>query len=376
VQGLTLIGSGWHPTLFRAEVKALTGPIEVMHPRVLYIPLTESTLPRLSRAALLDDVLSLSARYWVYSETSQEDLSRTIAEWARLNLPEGSFAVRARKLGTGIPGFSSSEIESEVGALVMSDSNPVDLQEPENEISVVIAGPDDGPIHRDDIGQNSPVVVWGLRQPGWQRDSYAGRAPTDRPFFQPVSLDPRQAKLMISLAHRRSAETKTVVDPFCGTGGIAIEAALQGIEVLASDLDPRMVEGTLENLEWAGTSASVETCGASDIASLWGNRSNCCFVFDPPYGRSSWKSGDGAELFLEALSAAQDIDPSGSICTMLPTGPDALDSFPEEDVEVLGMPWSELEGQIRGCGWEPVLSVPIKVHRSLARMVVVCHPAD
>ena len=376
MQGLTLIGSGWHPTLFRAEVKALTGPIEVMHPRVLYIPLTESTLPRLSRAALLDDVLSLSARYWVYSETSQEDLSRTIAEWARLNLPEGSFAVRARKLGTGIPGFSSSEIESEVGALVMSDSNPVDLQEPENEISVVIAGPDDGPIHRDDIGQNSPIVVWGLRQPGWQRDSYAGRAPTDRPFFQPVSLDPRQAKLMISLAHRRSAETKTVVDPFCGTGGIAIEAALQGIEVLASDLDPRMVEGTLENLEWAGTSASVETCGASDIASLWGNKSNCCFVFDPPYGRSSWKSGDGAELFLEALSAAQDIDPSGSICTMLPTGPDALDSFPEEDVEVLGMPWSELERQIRGCGWEPVLSVPIKVHRSLARMVVVCHPAD
>ena len=376
MQGLTLIGSGWHPTLFRAEVKALTGPIEVMHPRVLYIPLTESTLPRLSRAALLDDVLSLSARYWVYSETSQEDLSRTIAEWARLNLPEGSFAVRARKLGTGIPGFSSSEIESEVGALVRRDTNPVDLHEPKNEISVVIAGPGDGPIHRDDIGQNSPIVVWGLRQPGWQRDSYAGRAPTDRPFFQPVSLDPRQAKLMISLAHRRSAETKTVVDPFCGTGGIAIEAALQGIEVLASDLDPRMVEGTLENLEWAGTSASVETCEASDIASLWGNKSNCCFVFDPPYGRSSWKSGDGAELFLEALSAAQDIDPSGSICTMLPTGPDALDSFPEEDVEVLGMPWSELEGQIRGCGWEPVLSVPIKVHRSLARMVVVCHPAD
>ena len=376
MQGLTLIGSGWHPNLFRAEIKALTGPIEVMHPRVLYIPLTESTLPRLSRAALLDDVLALPARYWVYSETSQNDLTGTIAEWARTHLPEGSFAVRARKLGTGIPGFSSSEIESEVGALIMSDSNSVDLDGPENEISVVIAGPDDGPIHRDDIGQNSPVVVWGLRQPGWQRDSYSGRAPMDRPFFQPVSLDPRQAKLMVSLAHRRSTETKTVVDPFCGTGGIAIEAALQGIEVLASDLDPRMVEGTLQNLEWAGTSASVETCAASDIDSLWGSRSNCSFVFDPPYGRNSWKSGEGVELFLQALNAARDIDPNGSICTMLPTGPVALDSFPEQDVEVLGIPWSELEAQIRGCGWEPVLSTPVKVHRSLARMVVVCHPAD
>ena len=376
MQGLTLIGSGWHPFLFRSEIKALTGPIEVIHPRVVYIPLIDSTLELLSRAALLDDVLSIAGRYWVYSETSQEDLSKTIAEWARLHLPEGSFAVRARKLGTGIPGFSRSEVESEVGTLVMSDSNPVDLEDPENEISVVIAGPEDGPIHPDDIGQNSPIVIWGLRQPGWQRESYAGRAPTDRPFFQPVSLDPRQAKLLISLAHRRGIDTSTIVDPFCGTGGIAIEAALQGLEVLASDLDPRMVQGTLENLKWAGTSASVEISGASDIASLWGSKSNCAFVFDPPYGRSSWKSDDGAKLFLEALSAARDIDPNGSVSIMLPTTPEALEIDPNQDAEVMGMPWSELEVLIRGCGWVPVLSSPVKVHRSLARMVVVCHPAD
>ena len=30
MQGLTLIGSGWHPHLFRAEIKALTGPLEVI----------------------------------------------------------------------------------------------------------------------------------------------------------------------------------------------------------------------------------------------------------------------------------------------------------------------------------------------------------
>jgi len=375
VQGLTLIGSGWHPSLFRSEIKALTGPIEVIHPRVLYIPLTDSTLTRLSRAALLDDVLCLSARYWVYSETSQEDLTKTIAEWAQLNLPKGSFAVRARKLGTGIPGFSRSEIESEVGTLVTGDSNRVNLDDPENVISVVIAGPGDGPIHRDDIGQNSPIVTWGLRQPGWQRDSYAGRAPTDRPFFQPVSLDPKQAKLLISLAHRRGTETNTVVDPFCGTGGIAIEAALQGMEALASDLDPRMVEGTLQNLEWAGVSARAETCEASDIVSLWGNRNDCAFVFDPPYGRSSWKSGDGLEVLLSALTAAREMNSQGTVCTMLPTGPEALNSFPEQDIDVMGIPWSELEVMIRGCGWEPVLSTPVKVHRSLARMVVVCHPA-
>ena len=246
MQGLTLVGSGWHPLLFRAEIQALTGPIEVISPRVLYIPLIDSTLERLSRAALLDEVISDSGRYWVNPKASQEDLCLNIAEWAHKHLPEGSFAVRTRRLGVGIPGFSRSTIDKKVGSLVASESRPVDLETPKNVISVVISGPEDGPIHRDDIGQNSPIVVWGLSHPDWQRESYSGRAPTERPFFQPVSLDPRQARLLISLAHRRTSETETVIDPFCGTGGIAIEAALQGFETLASDLDPRMGEGTLE----------------------------------------------------------------------------------------------------------------------------------
>lgn len=376
MQGLTLIGSGWHPLLFRAEIKALTGPIEVIHPRVLYIPLTDSSLARLSRAALLDDVLCNTGRYWVQSKGSVEHLASKIADWARNNLPPGSFAVRARNLGTGISGFSRGSIEREAGALVMSDANPVDLEAPEHEISVVFAGPDDGPTHRDTVGPNSPIAVWGLREGSWKRESYAGRAPTDRPFFQPVSLDPRQARLLISLAHRQGVDSTTVVDPFCGTGGIVIEAALHGMEALASDLDPHMAEGTLQNLESAGVRAIVETHEAAEIASLWGSRSGCLFVFDPPYGRSSWKSGDSLKVLLSALTAAREVDPHGAVCTMLPTGPEALDSFPEQDVEVMGVPWSELGVLIRGCGWEPVLSVPVKVHRSLARMVVVCHPAD
>ena len=376
MQGLTLIGSGWHPSLFRAEIQALTGPIEVINPRVLYIPLIESSLDRLSRAALLDEVLSDSGRYWVNPEASQEDLSQKIADWAQKHLPEGSFAVRTRRLGVGIPGFSRSTIDRDVGALVSSELRTVDLEKPENIISVVISGPEDGPIHRDNIGQNSPIVVWGLSHNEWQRESYSGRAPTERPFFQPVSLDPRQARLLISLAHRRTSEIKTVVDPFCGTGGIAIEAALQGIETLASDLDSRMVEGTLENLASYGAQATVQVCDISDIYSLWGSRKGCAFVFDPPYGRSSWTSGKGMEPFFEALSAAHRIDPEGSLSTMLPTTPEALQTIPSEDVEVMGMPWSELEPMIIERGWKPVLRTPIRVHSSLARMVVVCHPAD
>jgi tRNA (guanine10-N2)-dimethyltransferase len=162
-----------------------------------------------------------------------------------------------------IAGFSTSPIAQAAGHLIADNTHTVDLESPENEIVVILAGPEDPSNHPDTVGSNSPIAIWGLREVRWKRESYASRTPSERPFFQPVSLDPRQARLLISLAHRQSIEPTTVVDPFCGTGGIAIEAALQGMEALASDLDPRMVEGTLQNLEWAGVSARAETCEAA-----------------------------------------------------------------------------------------------------------------
>ena len=60
---------------------------------------------------------------------------------------------------------------------------------------------------------------------------------------------------MVSLSFSRDPPS-IIVDPFCGTGGIAIEASLLGLEVLASDLDSRMVEGTKSNLDWAMGSGS------------------------------------------------------------------------------------------------------------------------
>ena len=93
-------------------------------------------------------------------------------------------------------------------------------------------------------------------------------------------------------------------------------------------------------------------------------------------GRSSWKSEDGLDLFLSALSSAREVDPEGVISTMLPTGPEVLSQNLEEEFIVMGKKWSELEDLIAQRGWRVVLKSPIKVHRSLARMVIVCHPSD
>ncbi len=41
-----------------------------------------------------------------------------------------------------------------------------------------------------------------------------------------------------------------ILDPFCGTGVILQEALLMGFDVIGSDLEPRMVAYSQENLEW------------------------------------------------------------------------------------------------------------------------------
>lgn len=49
-----------------------------------------------------------------------------------------------------------------------------------------------------------------------------------------------------------SSSTRPVVlDPFCGTGRILIEAALLGADVLGADSDPAAVDASRRNLEWA-----------------------------------------------------------------------------------------------------------------------------
>ena len=375
---LVLIGSGWHPPLFRAEVSALAGPIEALHPRAVFLTNDDAALHRLSGAALVDDALSRTARLWDPSGLSVAELVGHIAQWASTSLPEGSFAVRARKLGRGIEGLSRSLIENEAGALLSSDANPVDLEGPTHEVVVVLAGPEDGSTHWDDAVQTSPVVVWGVRNGTAGGGGYSGRSPTERPFFKPITLDPRLARLMVSLSHRPGYSPTAVVDPFCGTGGIAIEAASLGIEVLASDLDEEMVGGTRTNLGWSGGQGSyvVEQCAADRIHELWGERPGCSFVFDPPYGRNAWTSDDGLEVLLGALSSARRMNPEGSVCTMLPTSPDVLGGPVSGQQIVMGRTWDEIRGLVREIGWEVTLSSPVRVHRSLSRLVVVCHPAD
>lgn len=59
-------------------------------------------------------------------------------------------------------------------------------------------------------------------------------------------LPPKLAQTIINLAR----PTQTVLDPFCGTGVILQEALLMRLNVYGSDLEPRMIEYSVENIGW------------------------------------------------------------------------------------------------------------------------------
>ena len=80
-------------------------------------------------------------------------------------------------------------------------------------------------------------------------DSYA-----QRDFERPKRdarvgmLPPKLAQIMINLAKPQPGAT--ILDPFCGTGVVLMEAALQGFDIEGSDLEQRMIDYTAANLAW------------------------------------------------------------------------------------------------------------------------------
>ncbi len=61
-------------------------------------------------------------------------------------------------------------------------------------------------------------------------------------------LPPKLAQTIINLTNTRDGGT--ILDPFCGTGVLLQEALLMGYRAIGTDLEPRMIEYSRENLAW------------------------------------------------------------------------------------------------------------------------------
>ncbi len=186
-------------------------------------------------------------------------------------------AVRARDVRS-TAGVSTAAVERQLGKALVDRGFQVDLETPDYELRALFAG------DRCLLGW---LVAESIRDFGQRR-------PTEKPFFQPGSMDPLEARACANLAG--AAPGNRLLDPMCGTGGLLVEAGLVGSAVVGIDIQQKMVRGSRTNLRaYLGGSTRNDrpVCGEFSVAN--GDATNLPIrdesitgvVFDVPYGRQS-----------------------------------------------------------------------------------------
>ena len=70
-----------------------------------------------------------------------------------------------------------------------------------------------------------------------------------RPFVSAeISTSPKICRTLLNLAGARPGDT--ILDPFCGTGTLLMEAAILGMKCIGVDIDGDQVQGARSNLKW------------------------------------------------------------------------------------------------------------------------------
>ena len=264
----------------------------------------------------------------------------------------GSVAVRARNV-RNTAAVSTARAERELGRVLVDRGFAVDLDDPDHVLRALFAA---GPRADHDAvagadGETAAVCVLGWVEHEPAREF--APAPTDRPFFQPGSMAPADARAYVNLAG--AAPGRTLLDPMCGTGGLPLEAVRVGANAIGCDAQPKMVRGARENLR-----AHADPPGGRDGGSwgvLGGDAADLPLVddavdgvvFDAPYGRQSKIARhELAELVADALAEAARVA--------------------DRAVVVADRDW---RGPARAAGWSVVAGFERRVHRSLTRHVLV-----
>lgn len=305
-----------------AESRAAAGNVEVVAPGVAVARSLDADRVR---------TLALTRRASALVATSDATVAaaETALDAAGIDR-SGSVAVRARDV-RGTAGVDTQRAERTLGAVLVARGFDVDLDDPDHELRAVFAG-------------ETCHLGWLVAE---SDRGYGDRAPTDRPFFQPGSMDPLLARALVNVAGARPGAT--VLDPMCGTGGLLIEAALVGADPVGVDAQRKMVRGARENLaEYGGA-----TLLRGDATRLpLRDEAVDAVVFDAPYGRQSKiERHDLADLVSGALREARRVAPRA--------------------VVVGDRSWTDAA---RDAGWSVDATFERRVHRSLVRHVAVLEP--
>lgn len=311
---IAVLLSGEHPTLPAAELRALldvhapdaivrlvpaeVGPLAVVQPAGPGAPELQGVLRAASRMALAH----AWGHWWGMAPDSQDGLTALEAIVHRRSDGQHSAAVATERRGT-VHVSSTQETERRLGAVLKQRGHPIRLRNPDRTFFAWFVG---GEIH---VGELVGTV---------DRSAFEGRDSDTRAHFSPVSMHPRKAAALLHLA--RVPPGGRVLDPFCGTGTLALEAAIEGYQAWASDLDPAMVQGTLQTLTDAMRNpldATVFVADIGEVPALTGHASMDGIVTDLPYGRASGSDGEAlAGLYQRALRTFAEVLAPGRLAVI------------------------------------------------------------
>jgi len=181
------------------------------------------------------------------------------------------------------------------------------------------------------------------------RSRFESRKVQNRPFFSPISLHPKLACALVNLSSIK--KDGTLLDPFCGTGGVILEAGLIGAKVIGSDIEDKMIGGCKKTLDFY--KVKDYELYHSDVGDIDKKIDKVdAIVTDLPYGKSTTTRGEKMDqLYGRAFQ---------SMSKLLKDGGRAVVGLSDEELISLGKEYLTL-----------VERHDFRSHRSLTRYFVV-----
>jgi tRNA (guanine10-N2)-dimethyltransferase len=276
--------SGENLELARAEIKALTKlwPVDI---RITWLgrvaKLQAETSPvefLLERAALVQRAGRLLGEF-IHEESIIEGVSDDC--WKNVVLSSDRFSVRTICIENEYDQQKRIEIERNLGAHIRGITGAkVELRSPSTHILVIIVA------GRFLICKSTESRL---------RQMLRAREPGKKPFFHPSMMNSTLARTMCNLAGVKPGNT--VLDPFCGGGGILCEASHIGASVVGIDMNWRLLKGAILNLSKINSNYSIIQADALHLPIQAVDH----IVTDPPYGHSSSTRGTESRKLFDCL---------------------------------------------------------------------------
>jgi tRNA (guanine10-N2)-dimethyltransferase len=322
--------SGEHDTLPQSEVLALLDIYASQHREVcsldqcLVVEAQDLDVMRMaSRLALAHRIIQVLA-------ISEASTSSVIEAAEGAPIPKARYSIRARRVKQS--SFSSEEVERAVGEALWRRGYKADLRRPEIVLRAIITG---------------GKVVFGLELAKIDRRSFEERRPHLKPFFHPGALMPRIARALVNLCQEK--EEELLLDPFCGTGGILVEACLVGIKGIGVDVQEMLIRGAELNL--MGLDHHLITGDARRLP--FKDSSIDGAVADTPYGRSALIRADSKdELIAGSLLELRRVLKPGRRAVVVAD--------------------RSIRNQLEDVDFKVVEEHTHRVHRSLTRYIFIC----